>query len=1072
MLKTLLITLATGLLAVLVAFSLLLLSPGRSIIVLERAIDSLTNLNIELVKPSINVFERTASAQEIHFYQDGTGGPALISIINFEASTTLGDLFTLNLDESSLAAASVIVYVSKSDNTADPDPATWLGYTKLLPASLTVGTLHVISQDTNVWIFPVKDLAGTHTSEQLFSATAQADYDGEPLNISLDIQRPQGGTQSDELQMSAKFDAARSNSTVAISGHVKGDDKDFHYDYDITADYKKVEDFLSGFSGVTQIIDGALKIEGKLSGNLSGFELTAQQIILDNMPAYGIDAGGKLNHQFGSEETVISLVASGEFQSAQQAIFFTDLDVSELGRTQASITLSGTLQVPVVDNFVLSSKNSAGLGINLSGQLGTQEFLDGVLSPNSKIRADISAPSLSVLDQWLGPQPVELGPWQASAVFQGSRDVVRVDSIVVEVGSSSTMHMRAKGSIERIDLSQPFSLDKVQGVAAKLSLDTEDSAIVGTWLDLPVPVSHLVTGEADLSGNGDQLQVSNGTLSVSASDLEAKVANISAQIINEGTVTLRNVQAMIDVTLSDTSALSQYVEGAFNSLGKVHGTGKLSQTEGGFELKSVKINVEDEAYQIGLEGHIENLNAVSGADFNLRFSGLKTSDFVSSQFSNYNYSGDLGELEGSMRLRWKADDWQISDLNIANTGSEKLMLKVRGSLNNAQGLPTGDLQADISSKDVRVLSEITGLKLADSSAKVTVKTSPGKALIGVDGIVGSSRIKGTVSLAYAKKQITSLGVDLRTPHLALTDFGLQTDVAEGGSYRPAEKLDPIAKRNNLDVLLSKSPPFDTDIAIKIDGLSGENTRIKELDLHITGENKRHTLRKFDVIYETGHMEVRGIVDLNPNPIAVSLAGLGFTVPLNSLGQDMAVETNVLGTLTFRGGLTARGTQREELISSMNGSLALALDDAVIQGAAYDLLATNTLEWIYSGAALDDSTEIDCTMASFTIVDGVATTEDLYLDTRHMIATGEGNLDFVQRYMDIRLTPRSKSRSFSIPSSIAIRGKMSDPKTILSPVAAAANASAEAIMLVPNLVMRMFGAKKGAQKRVDPCLPKA
>ncbi|MEP4484913.1 MAG: AsmA-like C-terminal region-containing protein [Halioglobus sp.] len=1072
MLKYLLIVVAAVLLALLLALSMLHLSPERSIRAAERAINAMTDLHVELVAPSISVIDRTANAGEIHLYQDDARGPALVSIIDFSATTTLGDLLTLNLDDTSLSAGSVIIYVSKSDDKADPKPATWLGYAKMLPASLTVGTLHLISQDENVWIFPVKDLTGGHTNEELFSASAQADYDGEPLNVSLDIQRPLSGEPADGLKMGAKFDAARSKSTVSISGEVKGDDKDFHYDYDISADYKKVEDFLDAFSGVTGKIDGALTIEGNLTGDLSGFELTAKRIVLDNMPNYGLDAGGKLSHQYGSEETPIKLVASGEFESAQEAIFFTNVDLSALGKTQASITLSGTLQVPVVDNFVLSSKNSDGLAINLSGQLGTREVLDGVLSPNSKIRADISAPSLSVLDKWLGPPPVELGHWQASALFQGSRDVIRVDSIIMEIGDSSTMHVRAKGDIERVDLSSPFSLNKVQNVAAKLSLHTEDSAIVGAWLDLPVPISHLVKGEAELSGSGDQLKVSNGILSVSSSDLDGKVSDISALITNEGSVTLHDAQGLLDVTLSDTSALSQYAEGTFNSLGKLHGTGKIQQTDAGFELNSVKVNIEEEAYDITLDGHIENLNAVSGADFNLRFSGLKTSDFVSSQFSNYHYSRDLGELEGSMRLQWRAEEWQVSDLNIANTGSDSLILKIRGSLNNAKGLPKGDLQADIRTKDARVLAEITGLKLADTTAKITVKTSPGKALIGVDGVVGSSAIKGSVSLAYAEKKLTSLGVDLTTPHLSLADFGLQTDVGQGGDYRPGEKLDPITKDNNLELLLTKAPPFDTDIAIEIGGLSGEFTRIKEFDLHVVGKDKSYTLRKFDVIYATGHMEVRGIIDLNPDPIAMSLAGLGFTVPVDNLRRDLAIETDLLGKLTFRGGITARGTQREELVESMNGSLALALEDAVLQGAAYDLLATNTLEWIYSGAALDDSTEIDCTMASFSIVDGVATTDDLYLDTKHMIAKGDGDLDFVKGNLDISITPRSKSRAFNIPSSVRIRGKMSEPKTILSPVAATANASTEAIMLVPNLVMKMFGVKKGAKKRTDPCLPKA
>jgi len=1072
MLKTLTITLALGLLVVLTGLSFLHMSPTGTARVLALTVNALSSVNIEVVAPSINVFERTAKAQEIHVYQDDVDGPALISVIDFKAVTTLRDLLTLDLGESSLAAASVIVYVSKSDDTADPHPATWLGYTKLLPNSLHVGTLHVISQDENVWIFPVKDLTGRSTSEERFSASAQADYDGEPLNVTLDLQRPQFGAQSDVLNMRANFDAEQSKSTIAISGQIRGDGKDLLYDYDISADYKEVEDFLDGFAGVTRKIDGALTIDGKLSGNLSGFELTAKRVVLNNMPTYGIDAGGTLSHQFGSESTSINLVASAEFQSAQQAIFFTNLDVSALGRTQASVTLSGTLQVPVVDNFILSTRNSGGLAINLSGQLGTQEILDGVLSPNSKIRADISAPSLSVLDQWLGPQPTELGHWQASVLLQGTRESVRVDSIIVEIGSAQTMHVRTEGKIGHIDLSGPFSLDKVQGIEAKLNLDTRDTAIVGSWLDLPVPVDHLVTGEATLAGSGNRLQLSNGSLAVSSSDLDGTMSDISALILNQGKVTLSNASALVDVTLSDTSALSQYARGTFHSLGKVHGTGKLRQTETGIELGSIEINVEDESYQIAVDGRIENLDTITAADLNLRFSGLKTSDFLSSQLTNFNYSSDLGNLNGNMRLRWKAGEWQVSSINIANTGSEKLLLKIRGSLNNAEGLPTGDLKADIRTKNAQILSEITGLKLADSAVKVSVQTTPGKATIGIDGVVGSSAVTGTVSLAHTKKKLSALSVDLHTPHLSLADFGLQTDVNQGGNYRPSEKLDPITGRNNLELLLSKAPPFDTDIAITVDGLSGENTRIKKLDLHIVGEDNRYTLRVFDVNYETGHVEIRGIIDLNPEPIAVSLAGLGFAIPLDSLRRDLAIEANVLGTLTFRGGLTARGTLQEELTSSMNGSFALALENAVLQGAAYDLLATNTLEWIYSGAALDTSTEIDCTMASFLIVNGVATTEDLFLDTKHMLANGKGKLDFVKRDLDIRITPRSKSRTFNIPSSVRLKGKMSAPKTVLSPVAATANASTEAIMLVPNLVMKMFGVKKGAKKRTDPCLPKA
>ena len=77
-------------------------------------------------------------------------------------------------------------------------------------------------------------------------------------------------------------------------------------------------------------------------------------------------------------------------------------------------------------------------------------------------------------------------------------------------------------------------------------------------------------------------------------------------------------------------------------------------------------------------------------------------------------------------------------------------------------------------------------------------------------------------------------------------------------------------------------------------------------------------------------------------------------------------------------------------------------------------------------------------------------------------------DLVREKMDITITPRSKSRQFQVPSSIRLRGSFEDPKATVSPVAAAFDAYAELITLLPRMVINMFGGKSDRNKSKRPC----
>ena len=88
----------------------------------------------------------------------------------------------------------------------------------------------------------------------------------------------------------------------------------------------------------------------------------------------------------------------------------------------------------------------------------------------------------------------------------------------------------------------------------------------------------------------------------------------------------------------------------------------------------------------------------------------------------------------------------------------------------------------------------------------------------------------------------------------------------------------------------------------------------------------------------------------------------------------------------------------------------------------------------------------------------------------MIATGKAEFDLVNQTMDLRITPLSKSRTLQVPSEVRLRGAMNKPQASISPVNAVADAASAALMLIPELTMKLFGINKQATGNYRPCKP--
>ena len=685
---------------------------------------------------------------------------------------------------------------------------------------------------------------------------------------------------------------------------------------------------------------------------------------------------------------------------------------------------------------------------------------------------DAHAPSLATLQQWVGELRYDPGPWRASWITRGTREIIQLEDIVLETGTEQTLIARIEGKIEKVANSSKIGLESVSGIDLILKASTPDSAYLAELTGLRVPPYHALQAQLQVSGSGNELVLRNGTLRVNSSDLQATVSDISGSYRpDQAPTAFGDLAAEIEVTVDDTAILSQYTDLEVPFLGPAEMKASLRQSGTRFRMEPLVIRITGEELALTATGVVEDLRHMGGVRLQNRIERLDIDQLLSFAMDTFQYDGELDYLQGSFELAESEGTWRASNLVLETPetdGAKPLRISVRGDVNDLSGFTTADLEAELMVRDTALLQALTGLRARPVTAHVKVATNPERVDITARGRAGDTQLATDIQVGYRADGVSHLTARLSTPHLYLVDLGLQA-IEEGGDiYAPGAGIETGA-RTGLESLLEKSPRFPTDIQVTVDGITGRATNIDSLDIHVTGQDNRYTLRRFSLVYDAATAELRGVIDLNSNPPFASVGGEALGIPLSTLSQDLGAPSDIRGTLTARGGVAASGVDIPSLVASLNGSLAIALEDTVIQGAAYDVLATDLLAWIYSGAALESSTHLDCTMARFDIRDGIAHTDSLYVETARMIATGKGTLDLSRRKMDLTVTPRSRSRNFQIPSEIRLRGDMSDPRPTISPISAAADASAQALLLVPKLAMRLFGAGRGqSQKGIKPC----
>jgi uncharacterized protein involved in outer membrane biogenesis len=203
-------------------------------------------------------------------------------------------------------------------------------------------------------------------------------------------------------------------------------------------------------------------------------------------------------------------------------------------------------------------------------------------------------------------------------------------------------------------------------------------------------------------------------------------------------------------------------------------------------------------------------------------------------------------------------------------------------------------------------------------------------------------------------------------------------------------------------------------------------------------------------------------------LQLSARDLNYGVLLQQAGLAETTEGTLNITLDLRG----EGSTRYEILGSANGELIILGEQGRFGSRRLDLWGSDLVTTMLSPEwHREDITELNCVYVGIEIEDGLATSDQLLVDTHRITIGATGSLDLKSEELNLVFAPRPKRTSLvSLTSPVHVTGTLSQPAVATAVLprrrVAAAGGGVLAGLLNPASLLFTF-SQMGSRNR-NPC----
>ena len=300
-------------------------------------------------------------------------------------------------------------------------------------------------------------------------------------------------------------------------------------------------------------------------------------------------------------------------------------------------------------------------------------------------------------------------------------------------------------------------------------------------------------------------------------------------------------------------------------------------------------------------------------------------------------------------------------------------------------------------------------------------------LTGLALKTGESDIGGELVLTLDGPR-PSLAGALASNRLLLADFSVEApqDSAAAESAPDVEPADDTAIP--LDLLEAA----DLDLQVSVGELALDALTMTEILGSVELADRQLAISLAQAKVSDGVVVADLVLNGRAEPAAATIIANAGQVDVGALLQALAVSDAVTGRADAALNLDAQGATVEAMIASADGRATMDMGAGEIDGALAGLVGRSAITALLP-IGETDSAPLHCAIGHFDVVDGVATSTALLVDSEKATIGGEGAIDFGGNQLDLVFNPRSKDPNLlALVAPVRLHGALDAPEvTVLT-----------------------------------------
>jgi uncharacterized protein involved in outer membrane biogenesis len=335
--------------------------------------------------------------------------------------------------------------------------------------------------------------------------------------------------------------------------------------------------------------------------------------------------------------------------------------------------------------------------------------------------------------------------------------------------------------------------------------------------------------------------------------------------------------------------------------------------------------------------------------------------------------------------------------------------------------------------------------LQDYELQSSLTLIPGQ--IALDDIrikVGSSQLNGSFHLED-HADARSVTLKLHGPQVETDDFVNLAEEWRGmdRSEQPADSGETTDENDEsyegmFQLLNGQIKAIRTsrkfDIRLDVDNLYASGEPLGDAHFGLSMDHDHFTLRPITMALPGGVVEADYSVEEKNGRAQASLNIDIEELEYSGLLRLLSPETPNAGKIYLMASIQAEAADIPSLVANSNGKFDLVVFPEDIGAEVLDLWTANlVLALLPVSLGEKAPKQINCIVARMELEDGIMKPKLAFMDTTDVIVRGRGEIDMVNRNLDLLIAPQVKTEKFfSISAPIAVTGPFEDFNTGLAP----------------------------------------